>query len=128
MDKNFKEQVIHAALTCKLGAHSSGGVVSVPGGTPPEEEINIGSTIPISLSNELSDVCAILGMTRRAFLRLAVRTAVHDAKVLIDEVDVFEHAKPAQGDLTLKEVFEDLSPDEQDKVLAKAVSDLRAQA
>lgn len=94
MNKYFQEVLTYRALSFKLTGHLTGGLLDSLIDDNPDLKAQFKNTcvpIPLSLSQDLEEVLSLLRLSKREFLTMAIRSAIDDAKKIMDEVDIFEY-------------------------------------
>jgi hypothetical protein len=94
MNKYFKEVVTKNALEFKLSGHLTGALTDsfVDNDQAAKAQFkNVCAPISLGLNDELEYVTGLLRISKRDFLTLAISSAVDEAKILIDEINVTEY-------------------------------------
>ena len=94
MNKYFKEVITKNALEVKLQSVVSGRFAEAIIEQTPELKAqfkNVCAPISLQLNEELEKVTGRLGLSKRDFLTMAIASAIDEAKILMDEIDIDEY-------------------------------------
>jgi len=114
MNKHFKEFLTHSALDFKLKG-CPGVILEAKPDAPEVETKNVCAPISMELNKRFDELTTLLGISKRQFLRLALESALDESRVLVGEIDVFEHETPVSNIKTVtvsdedQEIFEHMS-------------------
>ena len=104
MNKYFKEVVTLKSLGFKLGNESNHQLFerALQSNNPEDIELkarvkNVCTPIPLDMDKRLEEMLGVLGISKARFLYLAIASAMEEAEMLMDEIDIdeyfFEEAK-----------------------------------
>jgi hypothetical protein len=94
MNKYFREVIVKNALGVKHLMHISGAFAEQLIEENPQFKTqfkNVCAPIPLALNEELENVTGILGLSKRDFLTMAIASAIDEAKVIMDDIDIDEY-------------------------------------
>lgn len=107
MNKYFKEVITYKALDIKVGTDEIFQPLFERAlQSDNQEDIklraqvkNVCAPIPLAMNEQLEQITKTLRISKSRFLTLAIASAMEEAKVLIDEIDIDEYQADYLNDL-----------------------------